>query len=121
MSEGHSAYCSRCGALLYRYPKGGLDTSLALSLAALILFLLANAFPFMTLEIEGRAQETTLAGAFWSLYQADRIWLSVVVLFTSIIGPSIVIISGQLLHPAGRIIEIGDEGVSRGQYFLFRC
>jgi len=94
MSSGHSAHCTRCGALLYRYPKGGLDTALALSLTALILFMLANVFPFMALEIEGRTQETTLAGAFWSLYQADRIWLALVVLFTSIIGPSIVIISG---------------------------
>ena len=92
----------RCNALLVRHPRGGLDAPLALSITAFILFLATNTFPFMTLAIEDRFQETTLAGAFWSLYQADQLWLSVVVLITSIVGPALIIVSGIYVLAAVR-------------------
>jgi paraquat-inducible protein A len=78
---------------LLRNPKGGLDRPIALNLAALILLVLANAFPFLTLQISGREQTTTIIGASRALYEAGMGPLAVVVLITTLIGPALVIIS----------------------------
>jgi len=47
---GAKANCKHCGSLLYRHIPDSLDRSLALYLTALILFVLANSFPFLSLE-----------------------------------------------------------------------
>ena len=54
LAPGRSAHCSCCGALLVHNPKGGLERPIALNIAALILLVLANAFPVLTLQISGR-------------------------------------------------------------------
>ena len=46
---GSKANCHYCGALLYRHIPNSLDRSLALYLSALILFIIANVFPFLSL------------------------------------------------------------------------
>jgi paraquat-inducible protein A len=93
VAPGRSVRCSRCGALLLRNPKGGLDRSIALNVAALVLLVLANAFPFLILEISGREQSTTIMGASLALYEAGMGPLAVVVLITTLIGPALVVIS----------------------------
>ncbi|MGD2074527.1 MAG: paraquat-inducible protein A [Gammaproteobacteria bacterium] len=93
LAPGRSLRCSRCGALLLRNPKGGLDRPIALNIAALVLLVLANAFPFLTLQISGREQTTTIIGASRALYEAGMGPLAVVVLITTLIGPALVVIS----------------------------
>ncbi|HFD80735.1 MAG TPA: paraquat-inducible protein A [Gammaproteobacteria bacterium] len=92
LTPGHTARCRVCGAKLLRNPKGGLDRAIALYSTALILLLLANAFPFLTLEIGGRSEITNMAGASWSLYRAGMPELAVVVFITSIAGPGLLIV-----------------------------
>ena len=46
--------CRRCGAVLYRAIPRALDATLALTLAAAVLFVIANVFPVMSLELQGR-------------------------------------------------------------------
>ena len=58
--HGARACCRRCGAVLYRERHDSLDRVLMLTIAALILFVLAHAFPFMTFKLEGREQLSTL-------------------------------------------------------------
>ncbi len=82
-----------CGAVLARNPKGGLDRSIALHYTALILLLLANTFPFLTLEIGGRQEITTIFGASKALYNAGMGELAVVVYLTSILAPALMISS----------------------------
>ena len=93
LAPGRSAHCSCCGALLLHNPKGGLERPIALNIAALILLILANAFPFLTLQISGREQTTTIIGASRALYEADMGPLAVVVIITTVIGPTLVITS----------------------------
>lgn len=93
LAPGQCARCSCCGAQLARHPKGGLDRLLALNFTALILLLLANVFPFMLMEIQGRMQDTTLIGASRALYEAGMGELAVVVLITSVVGPALIITS----------------------------
>ncbi len=57
---GRKAKCVRCHATLYGAIREDLDRPLALASAGLILFALANVFPFMVFEMEGLAQTNNL-------------------------------------------------------------
>ncbi|MFZ1536140.1 MAG: PqiA/YebS family transporter subunit [Chromatiaceae bacterium] len=89
LPPGAAALCARCGALLHRNRPDSLEPTLALTLAALILFLVANSFPFLSLEMQGQVRATTLATGIINLY-AEGMWgLAGVVLFTSILAPGL--------------------------------
>ena len=93
LSQGCVAHCSCCGARLFGNPKGGLEVPFALMLGALILFLITNLFPLLTLDINGLTQTTTLSGAAASLYDSGMQGLAAVVWFTTVAGPGLFIIS----------------------------
>lgn len=91
LAPGGTARCRCCGNVLLRNPKGGLDRPIALNVAALILLVLSNLFPFLTLEISGREQSTTIIGASWALYEEGMGALAVVVILTTVLGPALLI------------------------------
>lgn len=93
VAEGKSARCWNCGALLFHRPKGGLDRPIALMLGALVLYLVANLFPLVTLDINGLTQDTALIGTAWALYQHEMKLLAVVVFFTSVAAPGLIMAS----------------------------
>jgi paraquat-inducible protein A len=87
LPEGGAAGCTRCGAVLYRHKPNSIDRALMLTLAALILFVLANSFPFLTFELEGRATTSTLTTGVVMLYE-DGMWpLAALVLGVTILAP----------------------------------
>ena len=94
LAPGATARCRVCGAVMARNPKGGLDRSIALYSTALILLMLANTFPFLTLEIGGRKEVSTLFGASQAMYNAGMGELAVVVFLTSILAPALMMVSG---------------------------
>jgi paraquat-inducible protein A len=57
---GGKAKCPRCGATLYRNTGRGLDHAIALNITGLVLFAIANIFPFMSFKLEGREQISNL-------------------------------------------------------------
>ena len=69
LPEGGAARCARCGATLYRQRRDSIEHTLLLTLAALILFVIANTFPFLTFELEGNADTSTLLTGVRSLYE----------------------------------------------------
>jgi paraquat-inducible protein A len=81
------ALCARCGALLYRSHPGSLAHTLALALGALVLFVLANAFPIVSMELKGDRVDATLVGAVAALYRQDMHLLALLVLLTAIVMP----------------------------------
>ncbi len=87
LRHGERATCSRCGALLYGKKRDSLDHTLTLTLAALILFTLANVLPFLTFKMEGRVQESILFSGVKELYAQDMWALAVLVLAVSIVFP----------------------------------
>ena len=93
LRPGGTARCRCCGCVLLRNPKGGLDRPIALYSAALILLLLANVFPFLTLEIQGRVEVTNIFGASSALYRAGMGELAVVVFLTTTLAPALLITS----------------------------
>ena len=103
LPPGRAARCRCCGCVLLRNPKGGLDRAIALYSAALILLLLANAFPFLTLQIQGRAEITNIFGASRALYHAGMGELAVVVFLTTILAPALLIISSLYVLLGARL------------------
>jgi paraquat-inducible protein A len=77
----------RCGAVLYRERRDSLERALTLTLTALILFVLANFYPFMDFKIEGRVQESTLISGVIGLHNGGHWGLAGLVLLTSIALP----------------------------------
>jgi paraquat-inducible protein A len=89
LPEGGAARCSRCGALLYRQRRDSIEHTLLLALAALILFVIANTFPFLTFELEGNADTSTLLTGAWSLYEQGMWPLAILVLLAATVMPLI--------------------------------
>jgi paraquat-inducible protein A len=85
--EGGAARCRRCGGTLRRRPRNGLEHTLALAMAAAVLFVSANSFPFLSFEMRGRVTETTLISGVVDLYQQGREAIAVLVLFTTVLAP----------------------------------
>ncbi len=99
--------CARCGAVMRRFREDTVDKTLALSLSGLLLFVLANFFPFMTFEIAGDSQDNNLITGVIELYKNDRLFLSALVLGTTIVFPLLVLLSlNYVLLPLkmGRIV-----------------
>ena len=98
---GAKANCEHCGNLLYRHIPDSLNLSLALYFTALILFIIANVFPFLSLELGGRVIENVLFSSGWAMYELGMGELGVLIFLTSILFPLIVIIGMlYLLIPA---------------------
>ena len=81
--------CVRCGAVLGRGPAASLETALALNLAALILFLLADAFPLLALRLHGSTRIASIPGCVRILGELGWPWLAALLLTTMILGPLI--------------------------------
>lgn len=89
---GERAMCLRCGAVLYRGKGKSLEHTITLLLAGLVLFVLANVFPFMTFKLQGRVQESILFSGVKELFQQDMWVLAGLVLGVSIVVPALKIL-----------------------------
>lgn len=92
LRDGQRALCSRCGAVLYRKKRNSLDYTLVFSLTALIFFLMANVFPFMTFKYEGRVQESVLFSGVKELFVQDMWVVATLVLLVSVVIPLLKVI-----------------------------
>jgi paraquat-inducible protein A len=81
------ANCIRCGSVLYRHKPNSIDRTLALSLAGLVLFVLANSFPFLALKMGAQVHQTNLISGIMVLYTQGMQALAILVLLTTILAP----------------------------------
>ena len=118
LRPGAAAKCPRCGAVLYRSKPGGMDHALAFTVAGLILFLLANAFPLMTFELEGRSDSNQLISGVIDLFSQGMWELATLVFLTSILAP-LVYLCGMLyvLGP----LRVGRRPPGLAAVFKFVC
>lgn len=87
LPSGGTARCVRCGAVLYRNKPNSLNRVLALTATGLILFVVANVYPFLTFRLEAQKQETTLITGIVELYSQGMWIVAGVVFLTSILVP----------------------------------
>ncbi len=85
--EGGSAHCPRCDAELWRHRPDSLERTLALTVAGVVLFAVANAFPFLGFDMQGQGTTTTLSSGVVSLFQQGRPAVASLVLLTTIVAP----------------------------------
>jgi paraquat-inducible protein A len=90
--DGGSAICPRCGGTIFRRQRQTVEVTLALSTAAAILFIVANAFPFLSFEMQGRVTETTLGSGTAALWEQGRYAVAALVFLTTILAPALQII-----------------------------
>ncbi|HUO04870.1 MAG TPA: paraquat-inducible protein A [Candidatus Binataceae bacterium] len=84
-----SARCPRCGEELCRRREDSLNRTLALTIAAAILYVAANSVPMLGLTIVGREASTTVLGGAERLWSDGRQTVSALVLFTAVIAPAL--------------------------------
>ena len=88
--------CQRCSAVLYRDTPNGIDRSLACALGSLILFLIANAYPIVGLEVQGNRTLASLYDTLHTLWDDGRQDVAILVAVTTMVAPAIQI--GLLLY-----------------------
>lgn len=89
LKPGCTASCRRCGAVLYRNATDSIDRTLAYTMAAAVLFLIANVFPIFAIELQGTHSEINLLGAVISLWDQQMQFISLLVFLTTILIPAL--------------------------------
>jgi paraquat-inducible protein A len=89
LAPGASARCPRCDKELWRRREDSLNRTLALTLGAALLYIVANSVPMLGLTIVGRAASTTVIGGANHLWQNGQQMVAVLVLLTAVIAPAL--------------------------------
>ena len=84
---GYAVECTRCGAVIFERRVATPETTTALTLAALILYIPANVYPILRMSYYGAYSENTVWDGIVSLTE-HREWLvALVVFFASMVVP----------------------------------
>ncbi len=89
LAPGGSARCPRCDRELRRRREDPLNRTLALSLAAAVLYVVANAVPMLGLTAVGRQASTTVIGGAQQLWHDGRQLVAALVFFTAVVAPGL--------------------------------
>ena len=89
LAPGASARCPRCDRELWRRREDSLTRTLALSLAAAVLYVVANAVPMLGLSAVGRRASTTVLGGVQQLWGDGQQVVAVLVLFAAVVAPAL--------------------------------
>jgi paraquat-inducible protein A len=89
IAPGASARCPRCDKELWRRREDSLNRTLALTLAALVLYVIANTVPMLGLTAVGHAASTTVVGGAQQLWHDGQQIVAVLVLFAAVLAPAL--------------------------------
>jgi paraquat-inducible protein A len=115
LPTGRAARCGRCGAVLYRNTPDSLNRTLAYTLAAALLFAVANAFPIVGLDAQGNRTATTLFGTVRTLHDDGITSVAALVFVTTILMPALEL--GAMLY---MLLPLKLGRVPRGLPAMFR-
>ena len=115
---GDSAVCARCGAVLYTHRRNTVDHTMALMLAAAVLFVIGNSFPVVSMEIQGQRSNAMVWEGAWRLHQEGETLVGALVFLTAFVFPLVQIVGSlailiplrlgltpRYLVPTFRIVE----------------
>jgi len=88
LPPGGKARCTRCGQTLATEPTDPLDRTLALTLTAAIVFIVANTAPLMGLSAVGRYASTTIIGGAYQMWVQGQEVTAVIVALCAVIAPA---------------------------------
>ena len=87
LAPGQSAECIRCGSTIVSRPVHGPEATLALTIAALVLYVPANIYPILTMNMYGAYSENTVWDGVVSLMQYGQYFVAAIVFVASIVIP----------------------------------
>jgi paraquat-inducible protein A len=106
LAPGARASCPRCDEEIARGPTNSINRTLPLTFAALILYLVANSVPMLSLTIVGRSASTTVIGGAQQLWADGREIVAALVLFTAVVAPALqiglmftILLGARVEHP----------------------
>lgn len=88
LPPGAKARCPRCGETLASRPSDPINRPLALTLAAAIVFIIANTTSLLGLSAVGREASTTILGGAYEMWLQGREMTAVIVAFCVVIAPA---------------------------------
>jgi paraquat-inducible protein A len=94
---GQRARCPRCEHLLTAATKDGFTRAAAFALAAAVLLIMANSFPFLALKQSGLEKVMTIPNAGLELYRDGFLSLAVMVLGPIVVIPAAMIVTILML------------------------
>ncbi len=115
LADNEVANCIRCGATLFKQQKNSIDRTLAFAITGLILFIISNLFPLISLKAIGLTQESSLLSTAIALFEANRPFLSLILLLTTFIFPAT-----TLLGTIYVLVQVKTNRVNRYTAPLFR-
>lgn len=89
LPKEETVLCLRCGAILRQGARESLDTPLAISFVALLLFGVANAFPLLVLQLHGSIQLASIPGCVRTLVSLGWPWLAAILITTVVLAPPV--------------------------------
>jgi len=92
LAPGGSARCLRCNKELWHRREDSLNRTLALTVAAAVLYVVANAVPMLGLTVVGREAATTVLGGAMHLWNNGPRLVAILVFFTAIAAPALQIV-----------------------------
>src|SRR5260221_5211944 len=87
LEPGTVAECIRCVSPITWRGLGGLDVSLAFTVSALVLYVPANLYPILSMNMYGAYSENTVWDGVVSLWQYNEYFVAIVVFLASIVIP----------------------------------
>lgn len=85
---GGKAACARCGAVLARGVRDPIERPLALTIAALLVLVIANTAPLMRLSAVGRQSATTILGGTMQMWAQGEPITALIVAFCAVVAPA---------------------------------
>ena len=88
LPPGGKARCPRCGWTVATRSANPIDRPLALTITALIVLIVANTAPLMSLSAVGRYASTTIIGGAYEMWVEGQEVTAVIVAFCAVIAPA---------------------------------
>ena len=118
LQPGRRAECPRCGSTVSEGPKGSLQLTAALAIAALILYVPANIYPIMRMHFHGGYSESTVWDGVVSLANSNQWFVALIVFLASIVIP-VLKLSGLLFLVLTARLRVGRRLRDRTRIYKF--
>ena len=96
-ASGGRVLCPRCGAVVDRRKPGALSRTWALLIAAALLYVPANVYPFLKISLLSKHEADTILVGIRELFESGMWGVALVIFFASILVPLLKIIGLALL------------------------
>lgn len=108
--SGHATHCNRCGHSVYSRRPRSINTTVALLVASLVMYIPANVFPIMQTTFLGSTEPSTIMGGVLLLWSLGSYPVALIILFASVVIPIAKVLSlgwlcWQSRYPSRRLTK----------------